>query len=101
MYYSYGICSFAFGKGKGCGRRNVHTHRAHRTPEECGQNTDAPEQGTGAISRRGEEPHAGDSAPDRDGGHQTQGGYQPGKGNQGTAHRKQRGHEAYGRGREA
>ncbi len=30
MYYSYGICSFAFGKGKGCGRRNVHTHRAHR-----------------------------------------------------------------------
>ena len=30
MCYSYGICSFAFGKGKGCGRRNVHTHRAHR-----------------------------------------------------------------------
>ena len=33
--------------------------------------------------------------------HQTQGGHQPGKGNPGAAHRKQRGHEAYGRGREA
>ncbi len=47
------------------------------------------------------EPHAGDSVPDRDGGHQTQGGHQPGEGNPGAAHRKQRGHEAYGRGREA
>ena len=44
MYYSYGICSFAFGKGKGCGRRNVHTHRAHRPPEERGQNAHAPER---------------------------------------------------------
>ena len=47
------------------------------------------------------EPYAGDSAPDRDGRHQTQDRYQPGKGNPGAAHRKQRGHEAYGRGREA
>ena len=53
MYYSYGICSFAFGKGKRCGRRNVHAHRAHRTPEECGQNANAPEPGTGTVPRRG------------------------------------------------
>ena len=54
MYYSYGICSFAFGKGKRCGRRNVHAHRAHRTPEECGQNANAPEPGTGTVPRRSE-----------------------------------------------
>ena len=101
MYYSYGICSFAFGKGKRCGRRNVHAHRAHRTPEECGQNANAPEPGTGTVPRRGKEPYAGDSAPDRDGRHQTQGGHQPGEGNPGAAHRKQQGHEANGRGREA
>ena len=34
-------------------------------------------------------------------GHQTQGGHQPGEGNPGAAHRKQQGHEANGRGREA
>ena len=96
MCYSYGICSFAFGKGKGCGRRNVHTHRAHRPPEERGQNAHAPEPGTGAVPRRSEESYAGDSTPDRDGRHQTQGGHQPGKGNPGTAHRKQQGHEANG-----
>ena len=101
MYYSYGICSFAFGKGKRCGRCNVHTHRAHRPPEERGQNAHTLEPGTGTVPRRSEEPHAGDSAPDRDGGHQTQGGHQPGEGNPGAAHRKQQGHEANGRGREA
>ena len=42
MYYSYGICSFAFGKGKGCGRRNVHTHRAHRPSEERRQKAHVP-----------------------------------------------------------
>ena len=101
MYYSYGICSFAFGKGKGCGRRNVHTHRAHRPPEERGQNAHTLEPGTGTVPRRSKEPHAGDSVPDRDGGHQTQGGHQPGEGNPGAAHRKQQGHEANGSGREA
>ena len=99
MYYSYGICSFAFGKGKGCGRCNVHTHRAHRPPEERGQNAHTLEPGTGTVPRRSKEPHAGDSVPDRDGGHQTQGGHQPGEGNPGAAHRKQQGHETNGSGR--
>ena len=53
------------------------------------------------FPRRGKEPHAGDSTPDRDGRHQTQGGHQPGEGNPGAAHRKQQGHEANGSGREA
>ena len=70
--------------------RTVHPKNAH-----------APEPGIGAILRRGEEPYAGDSAPDRDGRHQTQGGHQPGEGNPGTAHRKQQGHEANGSGRAA
>ena len=65
------------------------------------QKAHEPEAGTGAVSRRGEEPHASDSAPDRDGGHQTQGGHQSGEGNPGAAHRKQQGHEANGSGREA
>lgn len=72
---------FCIWKRQRCGRRNVHAHRAHRTPEECGQNANAPEPGTGTVPRRGKEPYAGDSAPDRDGRHQTQDRYQPGKGN--------------------
>ena len=99
IYYSYGICSFAFGKGERCGRCNVHTHRAYHSSEECRQNTNAPEPGTGAVSRRGEKPNAGDSTPDRNGRYQTQGGHQSGEGNPGTAHRKQQGHETNGSGR--
>lgn len=49
MYYSYGICSFTFGKGKGYGQQDVRTHRAHRPPQERGQNAHAPEPGIGAI----------------------------------------------------
>lgn len=88
-------------KAKGTDSKDVRTHRAHRPPQERGQNAHAPEPGIGAIPRRGEEPYASDSAPDRDGRHQTQGGHQPGEGNPGTAHRKQQGHEANGSGRAA
>ena len=81
MYYSYGICSFAFGKGKGADgamsthiERTVHPKNADRTRTHLNR-------GTGTVPRRGKEPYAGDSAPDRDGRHQTQGGHQPSKGN--------------------
>ncbi|WKN03093.2 MobV family relaxase [Bacteroides fragilis] len=43
MIDSYGICSFASGKGKRDGQQDVRTHRAHRSPEECGQNAHTPE----------------------------------------------------------
>ena len=83
-----GICSFASGKGKRDGQQDVRTHRAHRSPEECGQNAHTPEPGARTVSRRGEEPHAGDSPPDRNGRHQTQGERQSGEGNPDTPYRK-------------
>ena len=68
-------------------------------PEKCGQNAHTPEPGARTVSRRGEEPHAGDSPPDRNGRHQTQGERQSGEGNPDTPYRKQQGHEANGSGR--
>lgn len=59
MYYSYRVCGFAFGKGKRCGRCNVHVHRAYRPFIELGQNAHSLESGTGMDSRRGEELHVG------------------------------------------
>ena len=39
MYYSYGICSFAFGKGKGCGVRSGRDYHKFEemklTPGQC------------------------------------------------------------------
>ncbi len=99
MYYSYGICSFAFGKAKGTDsrmsahiERTVHPKNADRTRTHLNRELVQFPEGS-------EEPHTGNSAPDRDSRYQAQGGHQPGEGQSGTAHRKQQGHEANGSGR--
>ena len=72
--------------------RTVHPKNADRTRTHLNREART-------VSRRGEEPHAGDSPPDRNGRHQTQGERQSGEGNPDTPYRKQQGHEANGSGR--